>query len=73
MIRFIDLSKEYWTDPEIGFSLCAFLSTTTDTFLETQDGTHTFCADDIEEYPDKDVQARMRALTPPGFWERTSP
>ena len=69
MIRFIDLSKEYWTDPEYGFPLCAFLSTTTDTFLKTLDDIHVFRASDIEEYPDKDVQARMRALTPPGFWE----
>ena len=72
MIRFIDLSEAYWTDPECGFPLCAFLNTTTDTFLKTLDDIHVFRAADIEEYPDKTVQARMHALTPPGYWERSS-
>ena len=72
MIRFIDLSKEYWTDPEFGFPLCAFLSTTTDTFLETMDGIHIFRKEDVEEYPDKRMRQRMIALTPKGFWEATS-
>ena len=71
MIRFVDLSDAYWTDSEFGFQLCAWLCTTTDRFLETLDGEHTFQESDIDEYPVKDVRERMRALTPPGFWEKS--
>lgn len=70
MIRFVDLSDDYWTDPEYGHPICAFLCTSSDRFLETVDGEHTFNQADVDEYPDEGVRERMRSLTPDGFWSK---
>lgn len=67
MIRFIDLSQEYWTDPEIGHPICAFLCTSIDRFLAIPDtGEHTYSSlEDIELHPQ---HQRMIALLPPNFF-----
>lgn len=70
MIRFIDLTKEYWTDPSVGFPMCSFLNTTTDRYLENEDGEHTFREVDVANYPDPRIRERLGALTPPGFWHQ---
>lgn len=66
MIRFIDLTEEYWTDPDVGFPVCAFLSTNTDCFLQTSEGHHTFHEDEIAEHPQSE---RLLALVPEGFFD----
>ena len=68
MLRFIDLSNDYWTDLECGFPICAFLSTRDDKFLLSVDGCHTFsCKDDILEHAQG---PRMLGLVPNGFFTR---
>lgn len=70
MIRFVDLTEAYWTDPSEGTPVCAFLSTTTDRFLENGDGFHIFDSlKEVEEHPDAD---RLIGLLPLGFFERTN-
>lgn len=66
MLRFIDLSNDYWTDPEYGFPLCAFLSTSDDKFLQTVDGCHTF--GDVREIFEHKYRDRMLPLVPEGFF-----
>jgi hypothetical protein len=67
MLRFIDLSNDYWTDPECGSPICAFLSTSDDKFLLSVDGEHTFnCKDEILDHPQS---LRMLGLVPNGFFD----
>ena len=69
MIRFVDLSEDYWTDDE-GKPICAFLSTTSDIFLTNGDLEQTFSSlKEIEEHPDAD---RLVGLVPKGFFERVN-
>ena len=67
MIRFVDLSKSYWTT---GSSpCCAFLETVTDTFIRnTLDGSHVFSERDDVEHASYEPQ-RCAALIPNGFWD----
>lgn len=68
MLRFIDLSKEYWTDPMYGSPICAFLSTSDDRFLQSLNGTHTFSSlEEIREHPQA---SRMEGLMPMGFFDK---
>ena len=68
MIRFVDLSEVYWTDPECGYPLCAFLSTSSDRFLDNLDGEHLFRSlEEIGEHPQKE---RLLGLLPAGFFEK---
>jgi hypothetical protein len=67
MLRFIDLSQDYWTDPECnGGPICAFLSTNDDRFLETDCGAHTFIA--LDEILEHELRERMLCLIPMGFF-----
>ena len=67
MIRFVDLSEDYWTDPEIGHPVCAFLRTNNDKFLKTDMGDHTFSdMEDINSHPEAE---RLLGLMPDGFFE----
>ena len=66
MIRFIDLSEAYWTDPEFGTPLCAFLSTTDNRFLSNLDGQQTFHS--IEEVKEHKLYDRLLSLIPPDFF-----
>lgn len=66
MIRFVDLSDDYWFDPEDGTPLCAFIDTITDTFVDN-DGRHIF--DSLEEIKSHSLSQRLEALTPEGFFE----
>lgn len=67
MIRFVDLSEAYWTDPSVGKPICAFLDTVTDTFLKTEDGSQTFFGwDDVDSH--KQSQ-RLRSLMPSDFFK----
>lgn len=66
MIRFIDLSDAFWTEPTCGTPICAFLSTVTGKFFTHGDGQHTFsCLDDFDDMPEKD---RLLGLLPEGFF-----
>ncbi len=68
MIRFVDLSDAYWTDPVgSGRPICAFLSTGTNKFILSVDGQHTFSSED--EIRECDQGERMWGLTPKGFFE----
>jgi hypothetical protein len=67
MLRFIDLSNDYWTDPECGGPVCAFLSTTDDKFLLSVDGGHTFSYED--EILEHIEGPRMLGLVPNGFFD----
>ncbi|MHC4296526.1 MAG: hypothetical protein ACYS7Y_04435 [Planctomycetota bacterium] len=74
MIRFIDLTGEYWTHPDCSSPICAFLSTSDDRFYMNQDGSCTFSSmEDITELGDHDFVKRMVALVPEGFFERENP
>ena len=69
MIRFIDLSEEYWTDPDFGSPCCAFLCTVSDTFLQTN-GSQVFIEMvEVEEHPQAE---RLKRLMPDGFFEENS-
>lgn len=72
MIRFVDLSEAYWTDPvENGGAVCAFLDTVTDRFVE-MDGCHTALgSENLDGIEDVSLRERCRALIPDGFWDRT--
>jgi hypothetical protein len=71
MVRFIDLSLEYWAHPLINTGpMCAFLSTSTDKFFENIDREHTFSSiEEIEELP-LSVSNRLKGVVPPDFFER---
>jgi hypothetical protein len=70
MIRFVDLSKVYWTDPEEnGGPACAFLDTITDRFVALNTGDHALLfEDEIDFIPDMELRDRCRGLVPEGFW-----
>jgi hypothetical protein len=66
MLRFINLSNDYWTDPECSNPICAFLSTHDDKFLLSAYGEHTFsCKDEILKHTQG---PRMLGLVPNGFF-----
>ncbi len=66
MIRFVDLTSSYWTEPEAySHPVCAFLSTTSNCFLTTLDGSQVFYLDDVREHEERD---RLFRLLPPGFF-----
>lgn len=68
MIRFIDLTKEYWTDPDEGVPVCAFLRTNDDRFIKTIDGAHTFGQqEEVNEHPESQ---RLRGLMPDNFFKK---
>ena len=70
MIRFIDLSEEYWTDPEEnGAPICAFLSTSDGRFLTAEDGQQTFSS--FEDVLDHPQAARLVHLLPFNFFNDT--
>ena len=67
MIRFIDLTADYWTDDVDNDPCCAFLSTNTDTFFLNADGCHVFHdLDAFEGIPDRE---RLLAMLPDGFFD----
>lgn len=69
MIRFVDLSDAYWTDPELGSPCCAFLCTGSDTFLQIN-GSQVFIEmAEVEEHPQA---KRLKRLMPDGFFEENS-
>jgi hypothetical protein len=71
MIRFIDLSHEYWTDPACGWPVCAFLSTSDDIFIKAGDGCHVFGQpEEIDEHP---LAKGLWALVPKGFFDNPIP
>lgn len=69
MIRFIDITNDYWTDlvPD-GNPQAAFISTSDDTFLRNLDGGHIF--NDLDEIAEHRLGDRMLALVPRGFFNR---
>lgn len=73
MIRFVDLSESYWTDPETRQPCCAFLNTVDDCFLKSLDGAHVFdSADDLEGIVPDDLRKRCNQLVPEDFWTSKS-
>ena len=72
MIRFIDLTEEYWTDPEFGRPICAFLDTITDRFVENDCGQMTFTDYDDIAYAKYDDKRRLAMLVPPGFFDKNT-
>jgi hypothetical protein len=66
MLRFIDLTEEYWTHPDEAAPICAFLSTNDDKFLRTAEGCHTF--DDEFDIDGHEQADRMHRLVPEGFF-----
>jgi hypothetical protein len=66
MIRFVNLTEAYWTDVTEGSPVCAFLSTTTDCFLESNHGDFVFASlEDVKEHP---RAKRLLGLMPEGFF-----
>jgi hypothetical protein len=66
MIRFIDLTEQYFCNNGVEEALppCwAFIDTTSDKFLTTDDGSHLFDMDDIDMHPQA---GRLRRLLPEG-------
>lgn len=68
MIRFIDLTADYWVDDDPDNDrMCAFLSTRTDTFVANASGGHVFSEwDDFDGVPDRE---RLMGLVPDGFFD----
>jgi hypothetical protein len=67
MLRFIDLTEEYWTHPDEAAPICAFLSTNDDKFLHNGYGEQTF--DDEAEIIEHEQGERMLGLVPEGFFD----
>lgn len=70
MIRFVDLTEAYWTDPEETTPMCAFLDTTTNRFVENDLGMHV-CSDldDVQSLGENgQLGKRCAGLMPPGFF-----
>jgi hypothetical protein len=68
VIRFVDLTPSYWTDPAEGKPCCAFLDTYDDKFLTNSVGSHVFL--DEDELRDLGGLAeRCRGLVPKHFWD----
>lgn len=60
MIRFIDLTADYFCNNEVGNPpQWAFINTRNNRFLETRTGSHLFHIQDIDEHPSAD---RLRHL-----------
>lgn len=69
MIRFIDLTEQYFCEKGIRCrALCAFISTSSDRFYETESGQHIF--HDLEEILEHKEGERMARLVPNGFFNR---
>lgn len=76
MLRFVDLSGAYWTEPLCGTPLCAFLWTSDDTFVKHYDSkcqTFSSIEDIRESINDPKLAERMIGLLPPGFFEPPEP
>lgn len=70
MIRFVDLTKSYWTDEDNAAPCCAFLNTSTDCFISFE-GTHVIDSDEqIDDVNDDNIAMRCRKLVPDGFWNK---
>jgi len=70
MLRFIDLSSDYWNEPTDGHALCAFLNTSDNRFITNDAGEHIFSdMDDIESISDKDIRLRAKRLLPERFFD----
>ncbi len=68
MIRFVDLTDDYWADPDEDTPICAFLSTSDNCFLRNTCGSHTFSdKEEIEEHP---LAERLIGLLPDGFFDK---
>lgn len=64
MIRFIDMTEEYFAGHEpVGCVIWTFLCTSTDRFLENADGQHVFDLDDVREHKQAE---RLLSLIPVG-------
>jgi len=73
MIRFVDLTAAYWTHHDHGGPCCAFLNTTTDTFVEGELGYVFDSLAEVQAISDiriPDVGERCAALVPDGFFEK---
>jgi hypothetical protein len=75
MIRFIDLTNAYWTDPECGHPICAFLNTSSNRFYVNDGGEMTFSSLEEISYIDVDweTKKRMMSLIPEGFFNKVKP
>ncbi len=71
MIRFVDLTPYYWTDPESSDNspICAFLNTVTDNFIKSCNEDHTFLSWDDFDDMDEFLRERIVGLMPPGFFD----
>jgi hypothetical protein len=68
MLRFVDISIDYWIDDVDAEEspMAAFLDTITDTFLTNDMGSHTFITQsDVDNHPQA---ARLTVLLPPNFF-----
>lgn len=61
MIRFIDMTEEYFGGYDVGTPIWTFLCTSTDRFLENADGQHVFDLDDVREHKQSE---RLLSLLP---------
>jgi hypothetical protein len=69
VIRFVDLSTVYWTDPQNTTACCAFLNTVSDTFLSFA-GDHVCISEAcLELIEDEGLRERCRSLLPEGFFQ----
>lgn len=69
MMRFVDLTRAYWTDlvPD-GPPLASFINTSDDRFVVSEDGSHLFRGfDEIDEHQ---LGQRLRVLVPKGFFDK---
>lgn len=70
MIRFIDLTRDYFASGPPFQPVCAFISTSDDRFI-SNDHSHLFSdLEDIDYIKDTETRSRCRGLIPPGFFER---
>lgn len=69
MLRFVDLTEAYWTEPEDGRPCCAFLNTVTDSFVTNDFGCHVFNdMQDLDGIENAGHRERCIALLPDGFF-----
>ena len=73
MIRFVDLTGDYWSHADHANPICAFLNTTTDWFVPGADGGHTFSSFEEIHRADYNDTCRLDSLVPNGFFESGSP
>lgn len=68
MIRFIDLTKEYWSDK--GPPCCAFLNTIDDKFILARNHTHVF--DYFDDVYYHNLSKRLLPLLPKDFFDENT-